>query len=68
MNRQLTLVRDEFDKLKGGGLKKWEKLPDFVFLLLAEKSKLEELRAVIVEVLTRRFEHARKRTAHGTGG
>ncbi len=61
----LKLVRDELDKLKGGGSKEWENFPGFVFLLLAEESKLEGLRGTIVKMLTKRFEYARKRRVHG---
>jgi hypothetical protein len=63
--KALKLVRDELDKLKGGGSKEWEDFPRFVFLLLAEESRLEGLRCTIVKMLKRRLKPARKRTGHG---
>jgi len=61
----LRLVRDELDRLKGGGSREWENFPRFVFLLLSEKSELEGLRSIIVRMLERRSKHARRRGAHG---
>ncbi len=61
----LRLVQDELARLKGGGTREWDDFPRFVFLLLAEESKLEGLRGTIVKMLKRRLKPARKRTAHG---
>jgi len=64
--KALELIRDELNKLKRAKPEQWEDLPEFVFLLLAEKSEWEGLRSIIVTMLKRRFKHARPRTAHGT--
>ena len=61
----MRLVRDELDKLRESGSREWEEFPRFVFLLLAEESKLEGLRGTIVKMLKRRLKPARKRTTHG---
>ncbi len=61
----LALIRDKLDALRPSNPEQWEDLPAFVFLLLADESKLQGLRSIIVTMLKRHFKHKTKRTGHG---
>jgi len=60
----LTLIRDELAKTKREKPNEFRGLPGFVFLVLAQKSEHEGLQTVVVQVLKRRFEREKNRTAH----
>jgi hypothetical protein len=64
----LLLIRKELDTLKPSDPAQQKQYPRFVFLLLAKKSDLEELRSIVVTVLLTRFKHERARTGHAASG
>ncbi len=65
----LRLIRGELDKLKATGLENGKAFRRFVFLVLAENSKWETLRKIIVDDVDDSAPNTReKRTGHGAKG
>jgi hypothetical protein len=61
----LTLIRDKLAEIKREKPIEFRGMPNFVFLALAQKSEHEGLQTIVVQMLKRRFERERNRSAHG---